>query len=88
MRETITEYKFGSKKHLLASLEDASRMERNTDEISMFIGSMLSTISIIMTSDIDTEIPIVMEREIKLFLSNINIVQQPLSTKKNDEKPI
>ena len=91
LRETIMEYKFGSKKHLLASLKDASRMERNTDEISMFIGSMMSMISIIMRSDIDTETPIAMEREIKLFLSNINIIEKSLSSKKKkkkDEKPI
>ena len=41
-----------------------------------------------MRSKIDTETPIAMEREIKLFLSNINIIQELLSSKKNNEKPI
>ena len=73
---------------LLANLKAFSRIDRNTDVICILIGSMLSTISIIMRSKIDTETPITMEREIKLFLSNINIIQQLLSTNKNNEKSI
>ena len=88
LRVTISEYKSGSKKDLLANLKANSRIDRNTDVICVFIGSMLSMISIIMRSKIDTETPIAMKREIKLFLSNINIIQELLSSKKNNEKPI
>ena len=77
---TISEHKSGSKKDLLANLKASSRIDRNTDVIFIFIGSMLSMILIIMRSKIDTETPTAMEREIKLFLSNINIIQQLLSS--------
>ena len=75
LRETISEYESGSKQSLLANLKASSRIDRNIDVICIFIGSMLSMISIIMRSKIDTVTSIVMEREIKLFLSNINIIQ-------------
>ena len=88
LRVTISEYKSGSKKYLLTNLKDSSRIDRNTDIICIFIGSMLLMNSIIRRSKIDTNISIAMEREIKLFLSNINIIQQLLSTKKNNEKLI
>ena len=88
MRDTILEYEYGSKKDLLVNLKASSRIDCNTDVICIFIGSMLSMISIIMRSKIDTETPIAMERKIKLFLSNINIIQQLLSTKKNNDNPI
>ena len=35
-----------------------------------------------MRSYIDTETPIAMERKIKLFISNINIIEKLLSSKK------
>ena len=88
LKKARSEYKSGSKKILLANLKASSRIDRNTDVICILIGSMLSTISITMRSKIDTETLITMEREIKLFLSNINIIQQLLSTNKINEKSI
>ena len=85
LRETITQYKSSLKKYLFPDLKASSRIDRNTDVIYILIGSILSMISIIMRSKINTETPIAMEREMKLFLSNINIIQESLSTKKKYE---
>ena len=82
LRVTISEYKSGSKKYLLTNLKASSRIDRNTDIICIFIGSMLLMNSIIRRSKIDTNISIAMERKIKLFISNINIIEKLLSSKK------
>ena len=42
LRVTISEYKSGSKKDPHANLKANSRIDRNTDVICIFIGSMLS----------------------------------------------
>ena len=62
LRETISECDSGTKHHLLANLKALLWINRNTDVIYIFIGSMLSIILIIMRSKIDTETSIAMER--------------------------
>ena len=48
LRETLSEYKSDSKKQILLDLKASLRIDRNTDAIYIFIGSILSMISIIM----------------------------------------
>ena len=47
----------------------------------MMIGGMLSMVSQIMKRDVTDETPLQMDREIKLFLSSVNIVSTSLQTK-------
>ena len=51
------------------------------DNIDMMIGDMLSMVSQIMKRDIMDDTPSQMDREIKLFLSYVNIVSKSMQTK-------
>ena len=51
------------------------------DNINMMIGGMLSMVSQIMRRDVTDDTPSQMDREIKLFLSYVNIVSKSIQTK-------
>ena len=53
----------------------------STDNINLMIGGMLSMISLVMKRNVTDDTPSRMGREIKLFLSYLNIVSASLQKK-------
>jgi len=66
---------------ITTSQTDEADKHCSKDNINMMIGGMLSMVSQIMKRDVTDETPLQMDREIKLFLSSVNIVSISLQTK-------
>ena len=60
----------------------------SVSDMNNLIGSLLSCVSKVMIRNVIEKDPDYFDREIKLFLSNIHMVQENLSMLENDKKDL